>query len=143
MTYFEDTGSILDAPIDYVWEYLMSEEHGSAHARNARHFEVRETTGSTSVVAAERLLHGEWTPFVSRSTDFPPFAVCNEEIEGDFAGTKFVILYRPHGHQTRVDVYGDIRSDRFELERAKQLFLELLTMAYDDDVAKMKELRRR
>ena len=143
MTYFEDTGSVLDAPIEYVWEYLMSEEHGSAHARSARNFAVKETVGPTSVVSAERLLRGQWSPFVSKTTDFPPFAVINEEVEGDFAGTKFVVLYRPHGNQTRVDVYGDVRSDRFDLEHAKRLFLELLTMAYEDDVAKMKQLRRR
>lgn len=141
MTYFEDTGSVIEAPIDEVWEYLVSDDHGKAHARNARSFEVRETVGPMSIVAAERLLNGRWSTFVTKSTDFPPFCVCNEEVEGDFAGTKFVLLYRPDGPLTRVDVYGDVRSSTLDPESARQTFLELLAGAYDDDMRAMRARR--
>jgi hypothetical protein len=138
MVYFEDTGSVIDAPLDVVWTYLASEQHAAAHARTARNFEVRETNGSTSVIWAERLVRGRWTPFLTRSTDFPPFAIGNEEIEGTFAGTKFVVLYRPVGPRTQVDVYGDVRSPALESDEAKALFLEVLAGAYDDDLAQMR-----
>ncbi|HXW67358.1 MAG TPA: hypothetical protein VEL82_05740 [Thermoplasmata archaeon] len=143
MVYIEDTGSLIDAPIDFIWEYLGSEGHGAAHSGSARNFRVRETIGSTAVVVAERRLHGRWSTFVSRSTDFPPFCVCNEEIEGDFAGTKFVLLYRPEGNVTRVDVFGDVRSSVFDGAEAKRIFLGFLQSAYEDDTRAIRDLRAR
>ncbi|HTW39758.1 MAG TPA: hypothetical protein VMF04_02720 [Thermoplasmata archaeon] len=142
MVFFEDTGAIIDAPLDLVWKYLASEPHGAAHARSARNFEVTETAGPMSVVAAERLLHGKWTRFVSKSSDFPPLCVVNEEVEGDFEGTRFVILYRPEGNVTRVDVYGDVRSKKFPDAEAHRIFLEFLQGAYEDDAKAIAELRR-
>jgi hypothetical protein len=141
MTYFEDTGALIDAPIELVWEYLSSEFHGPAHARHARNFEVRETIGETALVYAERFQDGAWQPFVSKSTDYPPLCVCNEEIEGEFAGTKFVVVYRPQGKVTQVDVYGDLRSGHPPPE-ARRRFLGLLQSAYEDDVEGIAALRR-
>jgi hypothetical protein len=69
--------------------------------------------------------------------------VCNEEVEGDFAGTKFVLLYRPRGNRTQIDVYGDVQSSVFEPDEAKEIFLKLLENAYLDDVAVITELRRK
>jgi hypothetical protein len=143
MVYFEDTGAILDAPIEFVWEYLVSEHHGPAHRNSARNFEEREVVGSTSVVAAERHLHGRWSAFVSRTAAFPPLCICNEEIEGDFAGTKFVIVYKPEGRVTRVDVYGNVESKTFPPAEAKREFLALLQGAYEDDDAAIRALRSR
>jgi hypothetical protein len=141
MVFFEDTGAIFDAPLDRVWKYLHSERHGHAHARNARNFEVKETVGPTTLISAERHLHGKWTTFVSKSSDFPPLCIVVEEIEGDFAGTKFVILYRPEGNVTRIDVYGDVQSKTFPEPEARRIFLELLQGAYEDDEKAITELR--
>jgi hypothetical protein len=137
MVFFEDKGAIITAPIDEVWKYLYSEDHGSAHRENARNFEVKETVGATSLVSAERKMHGQWSKFVSKSTDYPPVCIVNEEVEGDFAGTKFVIVYTPEGKVTRVDVYGDVQSRIHPPDQARRLFLDLLQGAYEDDVAQM------
>jgi len=142
MVYFEDLGTVIDAPIGFVWDYLESEHHGPAHSKNARNFQVKETVGPTALVSAERYLNGKWSTFVSKSSDFAPFCVCNEEVEGDFAGTKFVILYRPKKNQTQIDVYGDVQSRVFGLDEAKEIFLKLLENAYLDDVAVISELRK-
>jgi hypothetical protein len=141
MVYFEDTGSILDAPIEFVWEYLGSEQHGPAHRRSGRAFAVRETVGTTATIAAERWFEGEWRAFVTKSTDHPPLCIVNEEIEGDFAGSTFVIVYHPDGPRTRVDVYGEVRSPRFPPEEAREKFLGLLDGAYEDDVIAIRALR--
>jgi hypothetical protein len=141
MAYFEDTGAMIEAPVESVWKYLVSEEHGPAHSKSARNFEVKETVGSPPLISAERFLNGKWSIFVSKSSEFPPFCICNEEVEGDFAGTKFIILYRPQGGQTRVDVYGDIQSKVFGPEEAKRIFLKLLEDAYLDDAAAMSHVR--
>ena len=142
MVYFEDTGTIIDAPVGFVWDYLESEHHGPAHSKSARNFQVKETVGATALVSAERYLNGKWTPFVSKSSDFAPFCVCNEEVEGDFAGTKFVILYRPKGQRTQIDVYGDVQSATFGSDEAKKIFLKLLENAYLDDLTVITELRK-
>jgi len=134
MTYFEDTGNIIDAPIELVWAYLSSEHHGPAHAGSARNFDVKETVGSTAVISADRLMNGRWARFVSKSTDFPPLCICNEEVEGDFAGSKFILVYRPKGNQTQVDVYGDVRSSGMDPNTARAAFLKLLEGAYLEDV---------
>jgi hypothetical protein len=142
MVYFEDTGTLIAAPIDFVWKYLGSEQHGLAHARSARNFRVTKTVGPTSVIHAERFFEGRWSKLVVRSTDFPPFCVCNEEIEGTFAGTKFVMLYRPVGNQTQIDVFGDVQSKSLSPARAKRAFRKTLVGAYMDDVPVLLELRQ-
>jgi hypothetical protein len=143
MAYFEDKGAIIDASIEDVWKYLYSEAHGSAHHENARNFELKETIGATNLVSAERKLQGQWSKFVSKSTDYSPVCIVNEEIEGDFAGTKFVIVYTPEGRVTRVDVYGDVQSKIFAPDEARRLFLELLQGAYEDDAAQIRAGRGR
>jgi hypothetical protein len=139
--YFDDKGAIIDAPLDYVWQYLLSEQHGPAHARSARNFELKETVGATNLIAAERNVRGNWSTFLSKSTDYPPLCIVNEEVEGEFAGTKFVVVYTPEGNVTRVDVYGDVRSAVYPPARARELFLEMLQGAYEDDAAQMRRLR--
>jgi len=143
MVYFEDTGTVIDAPVGFVWDYLESEHHGPAHSKSARNFHVKETVGATTVISAERFLNGKWTPFLSKSSDFAPFCVFNEEVEGDFAGTKFIILHRPKGQRTQVDVYGDVQSAVFGPDEAKTTFLKLLENAYLDDLAVITELRKK
>lgn len=143
MVYFEDLGAMIDAPVTTVWEYLLSEDHGGAHSGSARNFQVKETVGSTSVISGERFFNGKWSAFLTKSTDFPPFCICNEEVQGDFAGTKFVLVYRPRGSQTQVDVFGDIQSNAFDAESARSHFLKLLEGAHNDDVAAIAVYRKK
>jgi len=141
MVYFEDTGSVIEAPIEFIWEYLTSEHHGPAHAATGRNFKLREIIGATALVSAERLLDGRWSPFLTKSTDLPPLGIQNEEVEGEFAGTKFVLIYKPDGTRTRVDVYGDLRSNVYPLEVAREKYLRLLAGAYAEDVAAIRALK--
>ena len=141
MIYFEDTGSIIDAPIDFVWRYLLSEHHAPAHAGSARNFELTETVGSTALVSADRLVNGKWAQFVTKSTDYPPLCIVNEEVEGDFAGSRFVLVYRPKGEQTQVDAFGYIESKAGDAKLARATFLKLLDQAYQEDVLAIGKLR--
>ncbi len=141
MTYFEDTGTLIAAPIDFVWEYLESQRHATAH-RDVRSFRLLKTEGATSTVRFERFLQGKWSKGVNRTTEFPPFCICVEETEGTFAGSRFVLHYRPVGNQTQVNVYGDARSKRLPPARAKRLFLDTLESAYLADVPVLLAFRR-
>jgi hypothetical protein len=143
VVYFEDVGTVYEASLDELWKYLGSEEHGGAHVGNARNFQVKETSGNTTVISAERNLTGQWMAMLSKSTEFPPFCICYEEIEGLFAGTKFVALYRPKGGSTQVDVFGDIQSRTLPIGEAKTLFLASLVGAYADDAKALKTFLKR
>ncbi len=141
MVYFEDPGTVIDAPVKFGREYLVSEQYWPAHSKSARNFRVNETLKTTAVLSAERYLNGKWSTFLSKSGDFPPCCVCDEEVEGDFTGTRFVILYRPKGNQTQVDVYGDVQSKVFTSAEAKRVFLRLLESADMDDASAIAALR--
>lgn len=143
MVFIEDNGAIYDASLEDLWQYLASPEHGSAHAGSARNLRVTSTDGPNALTSAERRLEGRWTAFVSKTSGFPPLCVCSEELEGDFAGTKFVSVYRPEFHVTRVDLFGDVRSPVFPPEEAHRKFLATLQVAYEEDVRGLRAYRER
>ena len=103
MVYFEDTGAMIDVPIEIVSKYLVSSAHGPVHSRDARKFKIVDMDGPTAVISGERRLRGRWVTFVTRTTDYAPLCICSQEIRGDFAGTTFVQRYRPRGKPTQVD----------------------------------------
>ncbi len=133
MVYFEDLGAVIDAAGPELSDFLDSELHGGFHT-GARNFEVKERAGSTVVIAFERLIEGTWSRAACRVTDFAPFCVCVEEIEGELAGTKLVLIRRPKGDRTQVDVYGDIRSKTFDEKAALKFFLDDLESTHREDV---------
>ncbi len=109
MVYFEDMGSTIDLSLDELQSFLDSDEHGSVHADDVRNFEMVENVVPTIVVNFERMFEGQWKKSRTRMTSFRPYCNCVEELEGVFAGSRFVVVHRPDGPKTRVDVFGDIQ----------------------------------
>jgi hypothetical protein len=140
MIYIHDEGSVYDAPIDVVWDYLMhaGEDHVKAHASSAHFFEVKELSKTSAIVTAERKINGRWSRFVTRSTDYPSLGIVNEELEGDFAGSKFMVIYTPDGNKTRVEAYGELKSDTIPQSEIEQVFLKLLESSFNEDVPALK-----
>ncbi len=142
MVYAEDTGTLLDAPFDVVWEYLGSARHGRAHAGSLRNLRPETLTASSARVAAERRRRGRWETFVVRSTDLAPLCLLVEELESSTAGTKTVSLYSPCGDRTRVDVYADVRSDSLPPEEWAPETWARVEGAYREDREPLAEFAR-
>jgi uncharacterized membrane protein len=143
MVFFEDHGTLINAPIEVVWEYWATEEHQRAHVGTLRHVQVEALSPWTSLVTAERSHKGRWSKFVTRSTVFAPVAIANEEIEGLFAGSKFIMLYSPHGRQTRVDVIGELQSPTFPEKEISREFEAALGASYDEDTPHVEAFAKR
>ncbi|HZY92671.1 MAG TPA: hypothetical protein VFG07_07900 [Thermoplasmata archaeon] len=143
MVYFED----LDTPFDISMEDLPSwddsEEHAAAHAGAVRNFEVVETAGSAIVVTYERNIRGVWQKARTRVTSFPPYCRFIEELEGEFAGSRFVGGHRPDGTRMKIDIYGDIQSKTMTGETLRKYWLEVLATSHAEDVAALRAFRKR
>jgi len=143
MVYVEDMGTTLDIRLEDIESFLESEEHGSAHTDDVRNFQVVETSGPTVVLTFERNLEGRWTKSGSRITFFRPYCRWIEEIEGVFAGSRFVGIHRPDGAKTRVDLFGDIQCKGKTPEETRTLWLNILAKTHEEDVASLQRFRDR
>jgi hypothetical protein len=126
MVFLRDEGSVFDAPIEVVWEYMTGETHDAAHT-TTRNPTFEKVSDLTIIYGSERYLRGKWAPDKLRISMFPPVAVVTEWLEGVLAGSKFVYLYSPHRHRTRIDVYGEFNSKTLppdEVEAAAREFLD-------------------
>jgi hypothetical protein len=141
--YFEDVGSTLDIPLEELESFMESDEHSSTHAEDVRNFEVAETDGPAVVVTFERMLDGHWTPSRSRVTSFPPYCRFIEELDGEFAGSRFVVLHRPNGAKTRVDLFGDIQCKGKSPEQLRKYWQGTLDKAHNEDMAALRRFRDR
>jgi hypothetical protein len=138
MVYVEDMGTTLDISLKELESFLESDEHSSAHSGDVRNFQVVETSGPTVVLTFERNLDGQWKRASSRITSFPPYCRCIEELEGDFAGSRFVGIHRPDGARTRVDVFGDFQCKGKSPEETRTLWLSMLAKAHEEDLAHLR-----
>jgi hypothetical protein len=143
MVYVEDLGTTLGIRPEEIESFLDSEPHASAHSDDVRNFEVVESSGPTVVLTFERHLDGQWKRARSRITSFPPYCRCVEEIEGDFAGSRFVGIHRPDGEGTRVEIFGDIQCAGKSPEETRTLFLGILAKAHEEDLASLRRFRDR
>jgi hypothetical protein len=133
MVFVKDEGSLFEAPIEFVWEYIYGGEgHDAAHqtTRNSKFSKVSEVT---FVYGSERLLRGKWLPDQLRISMFPPVSVATEWMEGPLAGSKFVYVYSPHGEKTRIDVYGEFVSKTLAPGEIEATAREFLDSEYADD----------
>ena len=143
MVYFEDTGATLDIPLDEMESFLDSDEHSSTHSEDVRNFEVVETIGPTIVLTFERMVDGHWKKASSRIASFPPYCRFIEEFEGDFAGSRFVVVHRPDGAKTRIDLFGDIQCRGKSPDQIRKYWQATLDKAHDEDTAALRKFRDR
>lgn len=143
MVFLRDEGSVFDAPIDVVWAYMTGEAHDAAHT-TTRNPKFEKISDLTFVYGSERYLRGAWAPDKLRISMFPPVAVVTEWLEGVLAGSKFVYLYSPHRHRTRIDVYGDFTSKSLPAEEVEAAAREFLDTEYGADAPALRaEARKR
>jgi hypothetical protein len=97
MTYFEDRGTVLDAPLEVVWDFIEKDEefHPTAHVTTLRNFGAKNLSEVTSFIRREVQEAGRWRKMVARLTTIRPSVRILEALEGPYAGSKTVHVYRP------------------------------------------------
>ena len=140
MIYFEDRGSVLDAPIDVVWDFIMTpnEYHSKAHRASLRKFKWKDLGEITGAGSCEVKRGGRWSKMKFRSTNIPPFVRISEEFGGRYAGQKMVFLYTPKGrNRTAVDVFV------YTPIRVAKETKDTLAKAFEEDVPWLSEFARK
>ncbi|HEV2317117.1 MAG TPA: hypothetical protein VGV89_06035 [Thermoplasmata archaeon] len=121
MVHVKDEGSVFDAPIDVVWNYLQSQQdHGQSH-KGRRNISRKELAPNMIELSWEQEVNGKWEKSANRLTFLPPVGFSVEPLEGPLAGSKFYNYYTPKGSKTEVTVVGEYASHVIpaaELERA-------------------------
>ena len=143
MVYFEDIGTTLDLPFDQMKAFMEFDEHLGFHAEDVRNFEVVEAAGPTVVIRYERRIDGRWGRSGTRMTGFPPFGSFIEEIEGDLAGSRWVLLHRPDGAKTRVELFGDIQCKGKSPEQTLRFWQATMDKTHSEDLAALTRFKAR
>lgn len=138
LVYFEDRGSVINAPIDVVWEYILTDNefHSKAHNTSLRNMKWKDLSEITGEGTCEVMRGGHWSKMKFRLTTIPPFVRISEEFEGPYAGQKMVFLYTPKGKRTAVDVFLLTPKDVAEETRRS------LAHAHKEDVPMIREFLR-
>jgi hypothetical protein len=143
MVYLKDEGSVFDAPIGFVWEYIFGgEAHDSAH-KTTRKPKFEKVSDITILYGSERLLRGAWAPDRMRISMFPPVSVVTEWLEGALAGSKLTYVYSPQGEKTRIDVYGEFTSKTLPPAEVEAAAREFLDSEFEADAPVIREAYRK
>lgn len=135
LVYFEDRGSVYDAPLDVVWDFMLRDEtfHPQAHATSLRNIESKPLSEVTDLISCEVRKGGKWRRLVTRLTTIRPAVRIAEELEGPYAGSKMVFVYTPRGSRTVVDVLCYMRSLELTPKQIKVDTRRTLTNAFRED----------
>ena len=143
-----DVGSVLIAPIDVVWDYIMrdSEFHPQAHRDVLKNFKWKRVDDNTVVASCDVFRAGRWMTLKTRTPTLEPNVRINEELAGPYAGTTFVLLYRPRGNRTAVDVFGELVSETLSPDELRREWMGILAETERQDapfLAKYARSRRK
>jgi hypothetical protein len=143
--HFEDTGTVYDAPLEALWDFILHDEvfHPEAHKDTLRNFKWKDVSEITGVASCEVQVSGHWIKKKSRITTIPPIARIQEELTGRYAGSKIVYLYTPRGKKTGVDVYAELASDTSSPEELENEWRKTLSGAYNEDVPWLRKFIRK
>ena len=139
MVYFEDRGSLLDAPLDVVWDFMLTknEFHSKAHQTSLRNMKWKDVSEITGAGTCEVRRGGRWSKMKFRVTSIRPFVRISEEFEGPYAGQKMVFLYTPKGKRTGIDVF--VIAPKALAKETR----DVLAKAHEEDVPMLRAFARR
>jgi hypothetical protein len=140
MIYFEDRGTVLDAPIDVVWDFILKDDiyHPKAHPTSLRKMKWKDVNEITGEGSCEVMRGGKWRKMKFRVTTVPPYVRIVEEFAGRYAGQKFVLLYTPKGrNKTAVDVF--VYTRKLVAKEMRETFAN----AHEEDVPMLREFARK
>ena len=93
-------------------------------------------------MTAERELNGHWDTEKERITLFRPLGYVSEVLEGPFAGSKWVLIYRPKGGTTQVDVYGEFVSSTMTSDSVRSAVLAAFERDFNEDAGRIRAFER-
>lgn len=136
MTYVEDRGTVYDAPLEVVWDFMENDEkfHPKAHTADVRNFESKALSEVTILLSYEARRGGQWLKRVCRMTTVRPAIRVQEDLIGPYAGSKTVFLYTPRGEQTVVDVLGYLQSSELTPSEIRRDRKKTWSKAYSEDL---------
>ncbi len=134
--FFHDADTVYDAPIDALWDFMLKDEefHPKAHANVLRNFEGKDLSPTSFEATYEVWRGGKWRRSKTRITDYPPVCRVVEELDGDYAGTIFLVQYWPAGKRTRVDIWARLRSDVLSARELRTHWRESYANAFKEDL---------
>lgn len=139
MVFVRDEGSVYDAPLGMVWEFLgAGQEHSDAHHHREVHRE--RLSGNAGRYSWVQDFRGEAAGFTMRWTSYAPLGLAYEVLEGPFAGSKFFLYYIPQGQRTGVAIVGEFMSPTIPRVHVTRAVDEFFSTEFEQDSA---AIRRR
>jgi len=134
VVFVRDEGSVYNAPLEKVWQFLSSGAfHSEAH--HHRKVERKELPGNSGEYRWEQDFEGKPEMFTMRWTSYPTFGIAYRVLEGPFLGSVFFVYYRPRGTKTRVTIVGDFVSPTIPAARLESAVLGFFALEFDQDSA--------
>lgn len=136
MVYFEDRGTVYDAPLDVVWDFVLKDEtyHPKAHTSDVQNFRAKELSEVTTLLRYEALEAGQWRERACRMTVVPPAVRVQEDLKGPYSGSIKVFVYTPRGSRTAVDVLCWMRSTELSPKQIEAETLRVFAKAFREDL---------
>lgn len=141
MVFVLDTGSLFDAPLDTVWQFVSSGgNHSEAHRHRAP--DRRPGPGNSGEYSWEQDFDGRSVRFTMRWTVFPPVGIAYEVLEGPFTGSRFFLYYIPRGARTEVVIAGEFVSPTLAQDEIEPAIGRFFATEFDQDRTAIEALAR-
>ncbi|MBI2183566.1 MAG: hypothetical protein HYU39_01255 [Thaumarchaeota archaeon] len=131
MVYVVDEGGYFKASLDKLWRYNAAEkDHYHPSMKNIQ----ASMEGQSMILTFDSETPDKKT--VKRKvklTNLPPVGFYVEELEGQFAGSKYINYYVPKGEKTEVKVVGEWTSPTIPADKLKKAVSDYLDMVFKED----------
>lgn len=134
VVFVRDEGSVFEAPIDAVWEFVGSKDH---HSEAHRHRKVRRRRlpGNSGRYSWEQDFLGRPERFTMAWVSYHPVGVAYRVLAGPFAGSRFFLYYQAQGPRTAVTVVGDFVSPTLPAAEVPAAVDRFFTLEFEQDRA--------
>ncbi len=102
--------------------------------REGAEFREHDPGEVTVLLSHEKRVKGRWKTMVFRMTSLRPAVRVHEDPDGPYAGSKIVLLYRPKGERTSVDVVSCARSSELTPSEVRRDRMKTRANAYPEDL---------
>jgi hypothetical protein len=139
MVFINDEGSEFKASMNKIWKYNQA---ATGHIHPSMHnLQVSQEGASTLFTYETVSPNGSTEKRRTRVTPLFPVGSWIEELQGRFAGSKYINYYVPKGDKTEVRVVGEWTSDTIPQDKLKQAVLDHLKVIYEEDVQSLERFQ--